>query len=149
MQIQRILVPIDFSDHSARALDYAIELAQKFGAEVRLLNAYPVYVGAVSPYGLSVPESFEQACRDAAKGEIESWGEKVTAAGVPVKTQLSALPPAEAIARYVEEQAIDLVVMGTRGLSGFKHFMLGSVAERTLRSCECPILTVRGRDESA
>ena len=146
MRIQRILVPVDFSGHSAQALDDAIQLAEKFGAEIHLLNSYPVYMGAVSPYGITVPESYDRDCRAAAQGEIESWSQKVTAAGVQVETWVSTFAPAEAISHYVEEHAIDLVVMGSRGLTGLKHLLLGSVAERVLRTCACPVLVVKRHD---
>lgn len=143
MHIQRILVAVDFSEHSGYALDAAIGLAEKFGAEIHLLNSYPVYMGAVTPYGIAVPESYDRECRAAAERELQSWGQKVVAAGVRLETKVSALPPSEAVARYVEEHSIDLVVIGSRGLSGLKHWVLGSVAERVLHSCPCPVLTVK------
>jgi nucleotide-binding universal stress UspA family protein len=147
MRIQKILVPIDFSDHSEKAVECAIDLAGRYEAEVHLLNAYPVYVGAVSPYGIVLPESFDKECREAALEKTRSWGEKVSTAGVKVETYVTASAPADAIPRYVEEHGIDLVVMGSRGLTGIKHLLLGSVAERTLRVCPCPVLTVKA-DES-
>jgi nucleotide-binding universal stress UspA family protein len=143
MQIRRILVAVDFSEHSAAALEAAIGLAEQVGAEVHLLNSYPVYLGAVTPYGVAVPESYDRECRAAAQRELQGWARKVAGAGMRVETKVSALPPAEAVARYVEENAIDLVVIGSRGLSGLKHWVLGSVAERVLHSCSCPVLTVK------
>jgi nucleotide-binding universal stress UspA family protein len=147
MQIQRILVAVDFSEHSGHALELAIGLAEKLGAEIHLLNSYPVYMGAVTPYGVAVPESYDRECRAAAQRELQGWAQKVTAAGLQVETKVSALPPSEAIARYVEESSIDLVVIGSRGLSGIKHWVLGSVAERVLHSCSCPVLTVKAPEE--
>lgn len=147
MQIQRILVAVDFSEHSGQALEVAIGLAGKLGAEIHLLNSYPVYMGAVTPYGVAVPESYDRECRAAAQRELQGWAQKVTAAGLRVETKVSALPPSEAIARYVEEASIDLVVIGSRGLSGLKHWVLGSVAERVLHSCSCPVLTVKAPEK--
>lgn len=147
MRIQKILVPIDFSEHSAKALECAIDLAGRYQAAIHLLNAYPVYVGAVSPYGIVLPESFDKECREAALQKTTSWGEKVKQAGIAVETHVTAAAPADAIPRYVDEHDIDLVVMGSRGLTGLKHLLLGSVAERTLRVCHCPVLTVKAEED--
>jgi len=143
MRLQTILVPLDFSPHSAKALEYAIEFAKKFDAKIELLNSYPVYVGAVSPYGIVIPESFDKECREAAEREMATWSERVKKAGIPVETRVTPSAPADAISRQAEEHDVDLVVMGSRGLTGLKHFLLGSVAERTLRICPCPVLTVK------
>lgn len=143
MQIQKILVPVDFSEHAAHALDYAIDLAGRFGARIDLMNCYPVYLGAVSPYGIVVPETFDRECRDAARQEIEKWAQKVRDAKVAVETHVSPSPPGEAIPRHAREAKIDLIVMGSRGLTGLKHLLLGSVAERVLRMAPCPVLTVK------
>jgi len=146
VQIQTILVPVDFSKQSEQALESAIDLAGRYGAAIHLLNAYPVYVGAVSPYGIVVPESFDKECRDAAWQKLQEWAERVSKAGVPVSTDVTGAAPADAIPRYVEEHGIDFVVMGSRGLSGLKHLLLGSVAERALRSLHVPVLVVKGED---
>lgn len=146
MRLQTILVPVDFSPHSGKALEVAIGLAKKFDAKIHLINSYPVYVGAVSPYGIVVPESFDKECREAAEREIGRWAERVKNAGVEVDTRVTPSAPADAIPRHVEEHDVDLVVMGSRGLTGLKHLLLGSVAERTLRVCPCPVLTVKDDD---
>jgi nucleotide-binding universal stress UspA family protein len=146
MRFKQILVPLDFSAHSAKAMDTAIELAKQFEGSIHLLHCYPVYVGAVSPYGIVVPESFDRECRDAATREMQQWAEKVKAAGIEVKTTVTPSAPADAIARAAEELGADLVVMGSRGLTGLKHVLLGSVAERTLRMVRCPVLTVKDGD---
>jgi nucleotide-binding universal stress UspA family protein len=148
MKIEQILVPIDFSDHSARALDTAIDLAGKFGARIHLLHSYPQYLGAVSPYGVVAPQSFDLECREAALAETEQWAEKVKAAGLAVKTLVTQVSPSEAIARAAEEMEADLIVMGSRGLTGLKHVLLGSVTERTLRVCSCPVLVVKAGEAS-
>lgn len=146
MRFQQILVPLDFSPHSAKALDCAIELAKQFEGKIHLIHCYPVYVGAVSPYGIVIPESFDKECRDAAVREIGQWAEKVKAAGIEVETTVTPSAPSDAINRTAEEIHADLIVMGSRGLTGFKHVLLGSVAERTLRTAPCPVLTLKDHD---
>ena len=147
-RFQTILVPVDFSEHSARALDVAIEMAKAFGGRIHLLHCYPINPTGISPYGIVIPEGFDQEVREAAERQLARWGEKVSAAEVDFDQSLSSMFPSEVIARTAAEIGADLIVMGTRGLSGLKHVLLGSVAERTLRTAPCPVLTVKGPDES-
>jgi len=90
-----------------------------------------------------VPENFEHDIRMAALQRLSEWREKATAQGVRVQEHITAHFPAEEIAAMADHLDIDLIVMGTRGLTGFKHVLLGSVAERTIRLAKCPVLTVK------
>jgi nucleotide-binding universal stress UspA family protein len=147
-QIQNILVPVDFSDHSAKAIEMAVDVARAFGgATLHLLHCYQIQPVGVSPYGIVVPEAFDRDIRDAASQKLGEWREKVAADGVDVRAHLSSLLPSLAIQDAIGEVGADLVVMGTRGLSGIKHVLLGSVAERTLRTATCPVLTVKSSDD--
>jgi universal stress protein A len=143
MEIHKILVPVDFSDHSQRALDEAIGFAKAFGAQLHLLHCYQIHPTAVAPYGIVVPEAFEQDIRMAALQRLAEWREKASAQGVQVQEHVTAHFPAEEIAGMADQLGIDLIVMGTRGLTGIKHVLLGSVAERTIRLARCPVLTVK------
>lgn len=146
--IRKILVPVDFSDCSGAALDVAIGFAKAFGAEVHLLHCYQVTPATVAPYGIVVPETFEHDVRMAALRRLGEQRAKVGDAGLEVQEHLSAHYPAEEIAKLAEKLDIDLIVMGTRGLTGLKHVLLGSVAERTVRAAPCPVLTVKPGQES-
>lgn len=146
-RFQKILVPVDFSEHSAKALNVAIDLAKAFGGKLELLHCYQVQPAGVSPYGIVLPESFDREIREAAARQLAEWREKVTAQGVEAEANLSAMFPSLAISETASEIGADLIVMGTRGLSGIKHVLLGSVAERTLRAAHCPVLTVKSDDE--
>lgn len=147
-QIQNILVPVDFSDHSARAVEMAVDVAKAFGgATVHLLHCYQIQPVGVSPYGIVVPEAFDRDIRDAASQKLAEWRDKAASDGVETRAHLSSLPASLAIQDAVTEVGADLVVMGTRGLSGIKHVLLGSVAERTLRTVSCPVLTVKSSDD--
>jgi len=147
-RFRKILVPIDFSDHSSAALELAIDLARSYGATLQLLHCYPIDPGAISPYGIVIPEGFDRDVRDAAGRELGRWADKATAAKVPVEEHLAASFPAEAIARAADELGADLIVMGTRGLSGLRHVLLGSIAERVLRLAPCPVLTVKAPEKA-
>jgi nucleotide-binding universal stress UspA family protein len=139
----KILVPIDFSSHSAKALELAMELAKIFGGRILLLHAYhlPPLVGM--PDEIVIPPDFWTGVRDAAARKLDKSAQKVKAGGIPVESQLVEFAPADAIVETAKKTKADLIVMGTRGLTGLKHALLGSVAERTLRLAPCPVLTVK------
>ena len=146
-RIEKILVPVDFSEHSASALEMAIDLAKVFGAGIHLLHCYQIQPLSISPYGIVLPENFDQEIRQAAERRVDEWRAKVMLEGVEVAVHLSSRFPSLEISELASEVGADLIVMGTRGLSGIKHVLLGSVAERTLRLAPCPVLTVKARGE--
>jgi nucleotide-binding universal stress UspA family protein len=149
LSIKRILVPVDFSDSSEHAVDHAIEVARTFGAKIDLFHSYPSAPGSITPYGPVLPEGIYQAYRDSAEARISEVRDRVRDAGVEVSAHLSSDVPSVAIVEAAKTLEADLIVIGTRGLSGLKHVLLGSVAERTVRSAECPVLTVGPRDAKA
>jgi nucleotide-binding universal stress UspA family protein len=145
LAIHRILVPVDFSEHSEYAFEQAIGLAKTFGAELHLLHCYQLFpVGAAAAsYDLMIPESYERAVRESVTTSLSRWREKASAQGIPAEKHVRADIPAHGIIALAEELPADLIVMGTRGLTGFQHVLLGSVAERTVRLAPCPVLTVK------
>jgi nucleotide-binding universal stress UspA family protein len=143
MEVRTILAPVDFSDHSARALDTAISIAKIFGAKVQLLHCYPLPAAVVAPYGGTIPMDLERDVRNAAAKQIEEWVGKVVAAGVEGQGFVTSAPAVRGILDRADDVGADLIVMGTRGLSGLKHVVLGSVAERTIRLAKCPVLTLK------
>jgi nucleotide-binding universal stress UspA family protein len=143
MRIERILVAVDFSPHSEKAFHYAIELAKRLGAKLALVHAYHVALPIGSPNQVAVPPQFWTDIRDAADRRLQETLRKAQGEGVHCEAHLTPMPPAPAIADTAAEIEADLIVMGTRGNTGLKHVLLGSVAERTLRLAECPVLTLR------
>lgn len=143
MKFERILVAVDFSEHSSRAVEVGVGLAKQFGAKVDLVHAFDVPVPFVTPYEVAIPDSFMQEARHAAGEKLEAAAGKVKSEKVEVSTHLTEVPAATAITRVAEEIGADLIVMGTRGNTGLKHVLLGSVAERTLRHAPCSVLTVK------
>ena len=141
--IERMVVAVDFSEHADRALDAAVWFAKQFGAELHLAHALDVRTPLMTPYELSVPMAFMEQARDAAASRLASLVQNVAAEGVIAVSHLSEIPAASAIADLAEELAADLIIMGTRGHTGLKHVLLGSVAERTLRHAPCSVLTVK------
>lgn len=139
--IRRVLVPIDFSDPSRLALDHAKELAMTYGAEIHLLHvveeiALPGAYG-MEPISYAVPdiiESTEKALGEMAEQDIGY--EHVRVESLPGY-------PSTSIIDYVDEHAIDLVVIATHGRTGLDRLLLGSVAEGVVRRASCPVFTVK------
>jgi nucleotide-binding universal stress UspA family protein len=142
--IQKILVAVDFSKHSDHALDTAIEFAKTFGAELDVIHAFDLPIPLMTPYEVAVPDSYLNEARTAAARKLAAAAERVAGAGVRGTSHLREVPAAAAIADAAREIGADLIVMGTRGHTGLKHIVLGSVAERTLRIAPCSVLTVKG-----
>ncbi len=145
-RFQSLLVPIDFSSHADSALGTALEIAREHGAKLHLVHAYELPLGAVTPYGVAIPQTLEVDVRDAAARRLEKAAQKVRDAGVGCETHLAVGPASDAIVEIAENVGADLIVMGTRGLTGLQHVLLGSVAERTVRLAPCPVLTLRSDD---
>lgn len=141
-RFKQILVPIDFSAHSTAAFEAAVEIARAFESKIHLLHCYQIQPGGISPYGIAIPSSYFAEIRDAASQQLAEWQEKHVPAGISVDASMMSDAPSEAIIAAAKQTGADLIVMGTRGLSGFKHVMLGSVAERTVRLAPCPVMTV-------
>jgi nucleotide-binding universal stress UspA family protein len=144
--IARILVPVDFSAHSERALDFATTIAARFGARVELLHVVedPFMTGAWSSevYVPNVGELLDNVTADARRrvGELQAT---IARDGVQADTAVVTGLPAHTIVEHAAKGGFDLIVMGTHGRSGLSHVFMGSVAERVLRKAPCPVLTVR------
>lgn len=144
MEIRQILAPTDFSEYSKEAVAYAFELAQKFGAKLLLLHviempAYPVE-GFVPPsIGSTLIEDLErQAWADLAQVLSEAQNDKVA-----LTRQVVVGIPYRKIVEVAAAEKVDLIVMATHGRTGLGHLLIGSVAERVVRTAPCPVLTIR------
>lgn len=146
MSIQRVLVPVDYSEFSRRALEYAAQLAARFAASVQVLHVWdrPSYVPenlTVGPPGSA--KSLAELVRDTAQAEMTSFLAGVDLpVEVPVEHHLAGGEPAHAILGWLESHPADLLVVGTHGRTGVKHLLMGSVAEKLVRLSPVPVLTV-------
>ena len=141
--IEKIVVAVDFSEHSDRALDVAVEFAKQFGAELHLVHALDVQIPVMTPYEVAIPTAFIEEARKAASSKLDTLVQKAATEGVAATSHLSEVPAASAIVDLAEKLEANLIAMGTRGHTGLKHVLLGSVAERTLRHARCSVLTVK------
>jgi len=144
----RILVPVDFSTTSETAIVYAQALAARFAAAIELLHVVedPVASGAWDPDAsyLTIPDLTDRLVEDAGRRLADTKG-RLDADGVTVETRVVTGSPARAIVAAAEEDGCDVIVMGTHGRTGLSHMLMGSVAERVIRTAGCPVLTVRHR----
>lgn len=143
LTLKKILVPTDFSEHSAKAIRYGAELAATFGGELHLLHsveATPIMYGE----GSGIPELLADR-EAAATKQLEAV--KVDASGdCRVRRKVVKGHPFVEIVRYAKDNTIDLLVIGTHGRGAIAHMLLGSVAERVVRKAPCPVLVVRDEE---
>ena len=139
---ERILVPTDGSDATTRAVEEAVDLAAAHGATIHGLYVLNTASFASIPTESSVEGVSDMLEREgnAALDEVETVA---TERGVPVERVQLDGSPAREIVRYAETADCDLIVMGTHGRGGIDRLLLGSVAERVVRSSNVPVLTVR------
>jgi nucleotide-binding universal stress UspA family protein len=145
---EHILIPTDGSEAAQNAVEQAVDLAEKYDATLHAL--YVVDVDATNlSLGTEQVDRIRQGRIDEmpeVKAEAEEATGKVadaaTARGVPVEEHVSAGSPSRAIRKFVDENDIDLVVMGSHGRSGLSRVVLGSVAEKVLRRTRVPVLVV-------
>ena len=131
--VERILVATDFSLCSLSALEYAEELARRLDAELVLLHAE----------GLSVAGSeMADLTHAGAERELARATKQLRANRLKARSLLRPGAPAEEILKAAETEGASLIVMGTHGRKGVAHMVMGSVAERVVRSAPCPVLTV-------
>jgi nucleotide-binding universal stress UspA family protein len=146
MKFDKILVPTDFSDDAARALLTAIQLAKLHDGRIILLHAYPIDLPVTYPGfagGGLVPDEFYRELRTQADAHVKQVAKEASASGIEVTGKAVTSPASAAIVAEAEQLSVDLIVMGTRGHTGVKHVLLGSVAERVVRTATCPVLTVK------
>ena len=144
-RITRILVPTDFSETADAALDYAFGIAERFGASLQLLHVLEdplVYEGMSGESYVAEAPAIRTAMLNDARDRLRHRAAP-RESKVNIQGEVLFGHGARAIAEYAAEHGHDLIVMGTHGRTGVAHLLLGSVAERLVRTAPCPVLTVR------
>lgn len=139
----KLLVPVDGSDCSSRAVDYLIKLLGwcKEGVELHLLNIQPPLSATASSFvNRDVIAKFH---REEAMKDMQSAMGKLDAAGVKYRRHIGVGDPAETIAAYAGEQGCDQILMGTRGMGSVANLVLGSVATKVIHLSPVPVLLVK------
>lgn len=139
---QKVAVATDFGASSRRAVDYAVGIAEKYGANLVIVHAVEPFI---PPYPIALmpePGTF----KGVAEAELQKEAERVRLSYPRVTTDLLVGSAADRVTKFVSDQAIDLLVVGTHGRRGPSRWLLGSVAEELVRTSRVPVLTVRSEE---
>jgi nucleotide-binding universal stress UspA family protein len=139
--MKKILATTDFSINSWKAISYAVELAQRTGAEVVILNAYTL------PYSnqtvlLSMKEILKESAEQGLKDVLQKIHNELKPEGIQVSTKAVHGDLLVTIDLMAESEGVDLVIMGTKGATGLKAALIGSNAANVIRNVECPVIAV-------
>ncbi len=142
--VERIVVPVDFSEHARLALGYAVHLADAYGAHLDMLHVvdevvYPDFYPPIMPSGGSITEELRDQSLQRMRDLLSGFTDAAQRADVHVRAGRAA----PEITQFAKKQAADLVVIASHGLTGISHMLLGSVAEQVVRRAHCPVFTVK------
>ena len=142
--IKNILVPMDFSEQSERALELSLKFASLYNARIEILNViqpisfYPYYYS-----DFFVKEGISKKIEDDVKVRLDSLVEEKREIYKDINYKIYMGEPFQEILEEVKTIRADLIIMGTHGRTGFSHLLMGSVAERVVRLADCPVMTVK------
>jgi nucleotide-binding universal stress UspA family protein len=141
--VRLILVPVDFSPHAPAVLAWAAHLAEEHKSRLVLLHVYHLPVEFQQLEGAYLPPDFWSTVKTEAEQSLARYAADLRGRGLEVEAVVREGYPASVIVDEAAERHADLIVIGTRGLSGFKHLLLGSIAERVVQKSPCAVLTVK------
>jgi nucleotide-binding universal stress UspA family protein len=146
IRVSQILVPTDFSPTSDLALDYAREIARRFGASLHLLHVLEdpfVHGPFASDMFIDERADVRRAVLEDARARLAHRVRRREGEVAAASAEIVSGHSADTIVKYAHELGADLIVMGTHGRTGLAHLLIGSVAERVFRTSPCPVMTVR------
>ncbi len=144
-KINTILCPVDFSDASRKAVQYAREFAAGKGASVHLLNVVEPRPMAVDITLNYVP--LEEDLEKAAAEDLKVILQELTQAGLRAECSIEFGNPSDVILEKADELDVNLVIMGSHGKKGLSRLIMGSVAETVVRKANCPVLIVKSEEK--
>jgi nucleotide-binding universal stress UspA family protein len=146
MDFRKMLVPVDYSQHSKRALTIAGELAQRYSGKLAIVHVWdrPTYLTEAIMVGhVNGPRRLTDLIVENAEQDMKAFlAEVALPAGVEHGDKLLSGDPASELLKEIEHGGYDLVVLGSHGRSGLERLMMGSVAEKIVRHSRVPVLTV-------
>jgi nucleotide-binding universal stress UspA family protein len=146
LELKKILVPIDFSDHSRKALQFAIPFAQKFKASLSLIYVVePTIYPADFSFGQVGFPAIEDELRKRGAEELDELLRREIGGKVPAGKAVRTGKAFYEILSYAKEEKIDCIIIATHGHSGIEHALFGSTAEKVVRKASCPVLVVRAK----
>jgi nucleotide-binding universal stress UspA family protein len=139
---KRILVPVDFSDSSARALRHAAEEARNAGGSLTVVYVVPADYGWLG-IGRDESRDLDRSLQQQAAGRLRAFANEHVDQNVAADLEVRIGQPAEEIVAAARESKSDSIVLSTRGLTGLDRYLIGSVADRVARLAPCPVLLMR------
>ena len=141
----RILVGLDGSEYSMKALDFAIDIAKRYQSQLVLIHVVMRQIYAINPpeAGILAGTAIVRELEAEGKAILVKGEETVRAHDLPVEARLRQGVPAEELLRAAADEKVGLIVLGSRGLSQVKAFLLGSVSDKVSHHAKCPTLIVR------
>ncbi len=148
LSIKKILVPTDFSEGSLHSIQYAVEFADKFDAQILLLHVLEIPPGltteaVIHPNPDEKMLTLQEYLDQISKKKFDQLQDYLKSRNVDASSHTATGVPHEAIVQVAQENDVDMIVMGTHGRTGLKHFFMGSTAERVIRYATCPVTTTR------
>lgn len=141
--IERILCPVDFSEPSEHAMRYAVDLAERLGAELHLVHVFQIPAMALPDGAIMGGPDWTTRIMERSEQSLKELAARHADQGIDVKTHLVEGVPFREINRVAREDVkADLIVIGTHGRTGLSHLLMGSVAERVVRTSDVPVITV-------
>ena len=144
LSIKRIVVPIDFTETSDKALDFALELAEKFSAVVTVVHAFEIPVIGFPDGALVATADIAARIQEAGRKGLDAAVSARSGRGVKMESVLREGNAQEEIKTVAEETKADLIVIGTHGRRGIARALLGSTAENVIRTVKIPVLAIHG-----
>ena len=150
LTFKRILVPIDFSEHSARTVLSAISLASRDNATIQLLHVFQMADYVVTPFAQrkhlsKLDPSRVSVAEQEARESLAAFEQQVVSRGIKAEAYIRVGYPFDEIVAMADHLNVDLIVIGSRGLSGMTRLLVGSTAQRVVEHAPCPVLVVKER----
>ena len=144
LPFKKIVCPTDFSEPACKAIKAAGEMAEKFSAELILLNVVGPVPVLETPTGLAGFDvaAYQQELTASAESSLQMRLEKHIPSSVVARTLVVHGEAAHEVVRVANEEGADLIVVSTHGESGWRHRIFGSVTEKVIRHAQCPVLTI-------
>jgi nucleotide-binding universal stress UspA family protein len=139
---QRLLVPVDFSDSSARALRHAADLARRNGGSLMIVHVVPADYGWLG-IGRDESRDLDRSLQRQAANRLRAFADEHVGSDVAADLEVRIGQPAQEIVAAARESKCDSIVLSTRGLTGLDRYLIGSVADRVARLAPCPVVLMR------
>jgi nucleotide-binding universal stress UspA family protein len=141
---KEIVMPTDFSEHSLRAVDYGVEIAERFSSHLTLIYVIEPLLQAADLTWTTVDfEELNKAHKQTAEKQLAQIVEERVSEETPCDTTILFGKPFVEILKFAKEENADLIVMATHGRGAISHLLMGSTAEKVVRKASCPVLTVK------